>query len=277
MTSRLRTSATALALASLTLFVAACNKPGDKDKADTAAKPADTAADAKADGKKAIPGLATEKEQVSYMVGMAMARQLAPMKDELDIDTMVKAIKTSLAGEKLLLDDKQAAEISEAFGQRMQAKQIADMLKKAKDNQEAGQKFLAENGKKPGVVTTASGLQYQVITEGKGAKPKASDVVRVNYKGTLLDGKTFDSTYERNEPAMFQLQQVVPGWQEGIALMPVGSKYRFWIPSKLGYGEQGTPGGPIGPNATLVFEVELLDIVKPEQMPSRLPPGAPTK
>ena len=275
MTFRLRSGATALALASLTLFVAACNKPGDKDKTDTA-KPADAAAKTDAAAKK-YPGLATEKEQASYMVGMAMARQLEPMKDEIDIDTLMKAVKTSLAGEKLLLDDKQAAEISEAFGQKMQAKQIADMLKKAKDNQEAGQKFLTENGKKPGVVTTASGLQYQVITEGKGAKPKSTDVVRVNYKGTLLDGKTFDSTYDRNEPAMFQLEQVVPGWKEGIALMPVGSKYRFWIPSSLGYGEQGTPGGPIGPNATLVFEVELLDIVKPGQMPSQMPAGAPTR
>lgn len=274
MTFRLRSGATTLALVSLTLLVAACNKPGDK--ADTAAKPADAAA-AKTDGVKPIPGLATEKEQVSYMVGMAMARQLQPMKDEIDVDTLMKAVKTSLAGGKLLLDDKQAAEISEAFGQKMQAKQIADMLKKAKDNQEAGQKFLAENGKKPGVVTTASGLQYQVITEGKGAKPKSTDVVRVNYKGTLLDGKTFDSTYDRNEPAMFQLEQVVPGWKEGIALMPVGSKYRFWIPSDLGYGEQGTPGGPIGPNATLVFEVELLDIVKPGQMPNQMPSGAQTR
>ncbi len=271
MTSFHRNCALALALASLALF-AGCNKPGDKAAAD--AKPADKAAEAKTDGAKAIPGLPTEKEQVSYMVGMAMARQLQPMKDELDLDTVMKAIKTSFAGEKMLLTDEQASEISENFGRKMQAKQIEEMLKKAKDNKEAGAKFLAENGKKPGVVTTASGLQYQVITEGKGAKPKSTDVVRVNYKGTLLDGKTFDSTYDRNEPAMFQLEQVVPGWKEGIALMPVGSKYRFWIPSELGYGEQGTPGGPIGPNATLVFEVELLDIVKPDQLPNQAPPAS---
>jgi FKBP-type peptidyl-prolyl cis-trans isomerase FkpA/FKBP-type peptidyl-prolyl cis-trans isomerase FklB len=105
-------------------------------------------------------------------------------------------------------------------------------------------------------------LQYQVLTEGKGAKPQATDTVRVHYKGTLLDGKTFDSSYDRGEPATFPLNQVVPGWQEGIALMPIGSKYKFWIPSKLGYGDKGTPGGPIPPNATLVFEVELLDIAK---------------
>lgn len=264
MKSCLRSSALALALASLALSLAAC-KPGDKtDAAKTAEKPADAKDGAAA---KAIPGLATDKEQVSYMIGMAMARQLEPMKDEVDVDTLMKAIKTSFAGGKLLLDDKQASEISQAFQQKMQAKQIADMLAKAKKNQEEGQKFLSDNGKKPGVVTTASGLQYQVITEGKGAKPKETDVVKVNYKGTLLDGKTFDSTYDRKEPAMFQLEQVVPGWKEGISLMPVGSKYRFWIPSDLGYGEQGTPGGPIGPNAMLVFEVELLDIVKPDQAP----------
>ena len=114
------------------------------------------------------------------------------------------------------------------------------------------------------MVTTASGLQYQVLEPGNGPKPSATDTVRVHYAGTLLDGKTFDSSYERKEPVVFALQQVVPGWQEGIALMPVGSKYRFWIPSELGYGEQGTPGGPIGPNETLVFEVELQEIVKAE-------------
>jgi FKBP-type peptidyl-prolyl cis-trans isomerase len=143
----------------------------------------------------------------------------------------------------------------------MQAKQLAKMMADAKKNEAAGATFLAQNGKRPGVQTTASGLQYQVLTQGTGAKPTASDVVKVNYKGMLLDGKTFDSTYDRNEPATFPLQQVVPGWQEGIALMPVGSKYRFWIPAALGYGMKGTPGGPIGPNATLVFDVELLSIL----------------
>jgi FKBP-type peptidyl-prolyl cis-trans isomerase FkpA/FKBP-type peptidyl-prolyl cis-trans isomerase FklB len=133
----------------------------------------------------------------------------------------------------------------------------------ANTNPAGGVAFRARNAKAPGVHTTASGLQYQVITEGKGPKPTPSDVVSAHYKGTLLDGKTFDSSYDRGEPATFALQQVVPGWQEGIALMPVGSKYKFWIPAKLGYGEKGTPGGPIPPNATLVFEVELLDIVKP--------------
>jgi FKBP-type peptidyl-prolyl cis-trans isomerase FkpA/FKBP-type peptidyl-prolyl cis-trans isomerase FklB len=260
MKSSLRLPLMIFAAASLTLVAAGC-KPSDKDKP-AGEKPAATAD--KAGATKAIPGLPTEKEQVSYMIGMAMAKQLETAKDEIDVDVIAKAIKASLAGQKLLLTDEQAAEIAQAFGQKMQAQQMAKMIADARTNLAAGDAFLAQNAKKPGVQTTASGLQYQVLTEGKGAKPQATDTVRVHYKGTLLDGKTFDSSYDRGEPATFPLNQVVPGWQEGIALMPIGSKYKFWIPSKLGYGEKGTPGGPIPPNATLVFEVELLDIAKPD-------------
>lgn len=247
-----------LSTALVAALAAGCNKPAGKDDA---AKPA---ADAKAGAAStAIPGLATEKDQVSYMVGMALAKQLEPMKDEIDVDTISKAIKTSLSGGKLLMTEEQAQKVGETFGQKMQAKQLAKMMADAKTNLEAGQKFLAENAKKPGVQSTPSGLQYQVITEGKGAKPKSGDVVRVHYKGSLLDGKVFDSSYDRGQPVVFPLDQVVPGWQEGLQLMPVGSKYKLWIPANLGYGEKGTPGGPIGPNSTLVFEVELIDIVKP--------------
>ncbi|MDB6162989.1 MAG: FKBP-type peptidyl-prolyl cis-trans isomerase family protein [Xanthomonadaceae bacterium] len=253
MKSSQRFPLTLLAAMSLTVAAAGC-KPGDKT--------ATTAPTDKVAAGKAIPGLPTEKDQASYMIGMAMAKQLAPAKDDIDVDTIAKAIKASLAGQKLLLTDQQAAEIAQSFGQKMQAKQLAKMMADAQKNSAAGDAFLAQNAKKPGVQTTASGLQYQVMTEGKGAKPQATDTVKVNYKGMLLDGKTFDSSYDRGEPATFPLNQVVPGWQEGIALMPVGSKYKFWIPSKLGYGDKGTPGGPIPPNATLVFEVELLDIAK---------------
>jgi len=250
----LRTPLTLFAAASLTLLAAGC-KPAQK----AADKPAGTD---KAASAKAIPGLPTEKDQVSYMIGMAMAKQLEATKDDIDVDVIAKAIKTSLAGQKLLLTDEQASQIAQDFAQKMQAKQIAKMMADARTNLAAGEAFFAKNAKVAGVQTTPSGLQYQVVTEGKGPKPKPTDVVRVNYKGTLLDGKTFDSSYDRGEPATFPLDQVVPGWQEGIALMPVGSKYKFWIPAKLGYGDKGTPGGPIPPNATLVFEVELLDIVK---------------
>ncbi len=257
----LRDSTIVLLLASLAVFATGC-KPGDK--ADTA-KDADkaAAADGKAADAKAIPGLETDKQKNSYVIGLDIAKSLTPIKDEIDFDTLAKAIKASMAGEKTLLDEKQATAIRESFMEHLKAKQQADMQAKAKNNLAEGGTFLATNGKKPGVQTTASGLQYQVIGMGKGVKPKASDTVRVHYAGSLLDGKTFDSSIERGEPVVFPLAQVVPGWQEGIQLMPVGSKYKFWIPSALGYGEQGTPGGPIGPNATLVFEVELLEIVKP--------------
>ncbi|SFK90677.1 FKBP-type peptidyl-prolyl cis-trans isomerase FkpA [Lysobacter sp. cf310] len=254
----LRHTALALAVGSLVLFAAGCDKkPGEKADATKS----ETAKDEGKGDVKNIPGLATEKEQVSYMIGMDIAKSLEMAKDEVDLDTINKAMKTVLAGEKPLMDEKQAAEVRDSFAQKIQAKQIAKMMADAKKNLADGEAFLAGNGKKPGVVTTASGLQYQVLTEGKGAKPKPTDMVRVHYKGTLLDGKQFDSSYERNQPVEFPLQQVVPGWQEGIALMPVGSKYKLWIPSKLGYGEKGTPGGPIPPNSVLVFEVELLDVL----------------
>lgn len=256
MNPSLRSPLILLAALSLSVVAAGC-KPGDKAATTPAANADKTAA-----GAKAIPGLPTEKDQASYMIGMAMAKQLEPAKDDIDVDVIAKAIKASLAGQKLLLTDQQAAEIAQSFGQKMQAKQLAKMMEDSKKNLAAGDTFLAQNGKRPGVQTTASGLQYQVLTQGTGAKPQPTDTVRVNYKGMLLDGKTFDSSYDRGEPATFPLDQVVPGWQEGIALMPVGSKYKFWIPSKLGYGDKGTPGGPIPPNATLVFEVELLDIAK---------------
>ena len=250
--------ATAIAVATL-LALSACDKTAQKPA--DAAKPAEAGKDAAAtDGKSTYPGLPTEKDQISYTIGMAMGKQLDEIKDEINLDTVVKAMRTQMAGEKALLDDTQAQAIMEGFGQKMQAKQIAKMMSDAKTNQEKGEKFLADNGKKPGVTTTASGLQYQVLTEGKGRKPALADGVKVHYKGTLLDGKSFDSSYDRGEPAVMPLEGVIPGWQEGIQLMPVGSKYKFWIPAKLAYGEQAPP--MIGPNQMLTFEVELLEIVK---------------
>ncbi|HOV95269.1 MAG TPA: FKBP-type peptidyl-prolyl cis-trans isomerase [Thermomonas sp.] len=229
-------------------------------------KPVDVSADKTEAGKAAtdktgIPGLPTEKEQVSYTIGMAMGKQLSEIKGEVNIDTVVKALRTQMAGEKVLVTDEQAQKIMQDFGQKMQAKQLAKMMEEGKTNLEKGEKFLAENAKKPGVVTTPSGLQYQVLTAGKGAKPSPTDGVKVNYKGTLLDGKEFDSSYKRGEPAVLPLNGVIPGWSEGLQLMQVGGKYKFWIPAKLAYGEQAPP--MIGPNQLLEFEVELLDIVKP--------------
>jgi FKBP-type peptidyl-prolyl cis-trans isomerase FkpA len=262
MNSKFRTRAAVLSLATVA-FLAACNKPADKDAAAAADAPAKTEADAKDDSGLKIAGLPTDKEQASYMIGMRMAKQLEPIKDEVNVDTIARAIKSALAAEKMLMTEEQATQVEIAFGERVSAKRMAEQMAKARTNAEAGPKFLAENAKKPGVQTTASGLQYQVVTEGKGAKPKETDVVRVHYKGTDLDGKTFDSSYDRGEPAMIPLAQVVPGWREGILMMPIGSKYKLWIPAKLAYGENPPPGAPFGPNATLAFEVELLDVVQP--------------
>ena len=257
-----RTLTLTVAAASCALVLAACNPPPKAPEgADAAAKPG-------AAGK--IPGRATDKQQVSYMIGMDIGKSLEPMKDEIDTATVKRAIDDMINGKEPLLTQEQGMAVMQAFAQKMQAKQQeemakqqAEMVAQGKKNIEAEAAFLAENSKKPGVVTTASGLQYQVITAGAGPKPKATDRVSVHYAGTLLDGTEFDSSYKRGEPAQFVLGSVVPGWSEALQLMPKGSKYKLWIPSKLGYGEAGTPGGPIPPNSTLVFEIELLDIAKP--------------
>ena len=256
----------AVATASCVLALAAC-KPADTDPATTAAT-TDPAEGAVAK----IPGLATEKEQVSYMIGMDIGNALKPMKDEVDLATVKRAIDDISSDRKALLNDEQATALRQGLGQKMQAKQQEEMAKKQAEMALQGEKniglektFLAGNAQKPGVVTTASGLQYQVITPGAGPKPQATDAVSVSYIGTLLDGTEFDNSYSRNEPVKFPLDAVVPGWTEALQLMPVGSKYKLWIPSKLGYAEAGTPGGPIPPNSTLVFEVELHEVIKPAE------------
>jgi FKBP-type peptidyl-prolyl cis-trans isomerase len=156
----------------------------------------------------------------------------------------------------------EAAQIRKEYIEKRQAKQAAETAVAGESNLVVGQKFLAENATKEGVQTTASGLQYKVITMGDGAKPVATDTVKVHYRGTLLDGTEFDSSYARNEPISFGLNRVIAGWTEGVQLMPVGSKFMFYIAPDLAYGADG--GGPIPPNSTLTFEVELLDIGAPE-------------
>ncbi|MHC9085221.1 FKBP-type peptidyl-prolyl cis-trans isomerase [Luteimonas sp. RIT-PG2_3] len=255
----LRTPSIALLAVAISVSLLAC-KPLDKDTGkpvDGEEKPAEAAAE-----KSALGALKTEQEKVAYVIGTQIGESLKPIKDDVDFDTLIKTVRATVDGKSKPLDEAEAMQVMQAFGERMQAKQQTELASQRTKNAEEGKAFLAENGKKPEVKTTASGLQYQVLTEGKGAKPAATDTVRVHYKGTLLNGETFDSSYDRNEPVQFALAQVVPGWQEGLQLMPVGSKYKLWVPGELGYGEAGTPGGPIGPNTTLVFEVELLDIVK---------------
>jgi len=166
-------------------------------------------------------------------------------------------------GAKPLMTEDEIKTTIQAFGQKLMAKREEDQKALGEKNKTASESYMAENAKKEGVKTTASGLQYKVITEGKGAKPKADEVVEVNYKGTLIDGTEFDSSYKRGQPVTFPVNGVIPGWTEALQLMPVGSKYELYIPSDLAYGPGGT-GGVIGPNQALVFEVELLDIKKPE-------------
>lgn len=202
-----------------------------------------------------------QKDKAGLLVGTDIGRSLAPIKSELDVAVVMQALRTAFAGKPQLMDEAQATSVRSAFSQRVQAKMQAEMAAAGQKNKAEGTAFLARNKQEKGVFTTPSGLQYQVLRQGAGARPKAMDSVRVNYKGALLDGTVFDSSYDRGQPAEFPLGGVIAGWQEGLGLMPVGAKYRFWIPGELGYGAKGSPGSPIGPNAVLVFDVELMDVL----------------
>ena len=199
------------------------------------------------------------KTDVALLVGADVGRSLKPVKDAIDVPTMMQAIRTTFAKGTLLLTDEQARAIGAAFGEQQQARLRQETAAAAEKNKTEGAAFLAKNRTQKGVFTTASGLQYMVLRQGAGQRPKPTDKVRVNYEGKLLNGTVFDSSYERGQPAEFPLTQVIAGWSEGVSLMPVGGKYRFWVPADIAYGEQGPPD--IGPNATLQFDVELLDIV----------------
>jgi FKBP-type peptidyl-prolyl cis-trans isomerase FkpA len=209
-----------------------------------------------------VPGVApgtappaVDKAKVGLMLGSyAVGPSLAQLKDDIDLDAVFKAISAAFSNGPLEMTPEQAQATLQAFS-------VARQSAVGEKNRQAGNDFLAKNKTQPGVVTTASGLQYQVLRAGAGERPLASNKVRVNYEGKLLDGTVFDSSYTRGQPAEFGLGQVIKGWTEGVALMPVGSKYRFWIPSELAYGPDGTQGGPIGPDATLTFDVELLGIL----------------
>jgi FKBP-type peptidyl-prolyl cis-trans isomerase FkpA len=219
--------------------------------------------------------LKTEKDKVSYMVGMDVGKGLSSIKDEIDMAVVIQALQASVKGEKTALTQEEALKVRQDFMTKLQAKRAAEEKVKAETNKKAGEDFLAKNKSKKGVTTTASGLQYEVIKAGTGPKPKDSDTVQVHYTGTLLDGTKFDSSVDRGEPTTFPLKGVIPGWTEGLQLMPVGSKYKFYIPSALAYGENGP--GPIGPNAMLTFEVELLKIMPPAEAAKPAAPAEPAK
>ena len=199
-------------------------------------------------------------DKLSYALGIGIGSQLAGMgAKELNIDDFAQAIKDVISGSQLKVDNVEAQTLVQNFFQEQEAKQQAAAAEAGKAAKAEGEAFLAENGKKEGIVTLPSGLQYQVVKEGDGKKPSATDQVVCHYEGTLIDGTVFDSSYQRNQPATFGLNQVIPGWTEGVQLMQEGAKYRFFIPYKLAYGERGA-GAQIPPFATLVFDVELIEV-----------------
>ena len=210
-----------------------------------------------------VPGMppgsqppAVSKDKVGLMLGsFAVGPSLAPLKNEIDLPVFMQAVRTVLAKGQPLLSEQDAMATMQAYMTKKQSSAGAA-------NRAEGAAFLTRNKSEKGVITTPSGLQYMILRPGNGARPTPASRVRVNYEGKLLDGTVFDSSYQRGEPAEFGLGQVIKGWTEGVSLMPVGSKYRFWIPSSLAYGPAGTQGGPIGPDATLTFDIELMGILQ---------------
>jgi len=202
--------------------------------------------------------LESQDQKLSYIIGMDIGNSLKQQGANVDLEVLFEAIETIYTGGEPEISIEEGARIREAYITERRAAMEQERQEAAGLNAAAGEAFLLENRTKEGVMVTDSGLQYMVMTEGDGAKPAATDRVRVHYRGTLLDGTEFDSSYSRGEPATFVLNQVIPGWTEGLQLMPVGSKYKFFIPSDLAYGPNG--GRSIEPNATLIFEVELLGI-----------------
>lgn len=200
-------------------------------------------------------------DKLSYALGIGIGSQLAGMGAKgLNIDDFAQAVKDVISGTPLKVNNAEAQSLVQAFFQEQEEKQRAAAAEAGKVAKAAGESFLADNAKKEGIVVLPSGLQYQVLKEGNGKKPSATDQVKCHYEGTLIDGTIFDSSYQRNEPATFGLNQVIAGWTEGVQLMSEGAKYRFFIPYNLAYGERGA-GAQIPPFAALVFDVELLKVL----------------
>ena len=205
------------------------------------------------------PALKTQKQKVSYSVGVDVAKRFAKMGMDLDLDVFIKGFKDGFSGNKTLMTDDEMHATMTAFQSDLMKKQSQGKQTAAEENKKTGEAFLAENKKKDGVVALPSGLQYKILKAGKGKKPTDADKVECHYRGTLIDGTEFDSSYRSGQPASFPVNGVIAGWTEALKLMPVGSKWQLFVPSQLAYKEHGA-GADIGPNATLIFEVELLGI-----------------
>ena len=222
----------------------------------------------------AVTTLTTTKQKASYAIGMNLGGGLHRQNIDVDTDALVQGLKDTLSGNKALLTEEEARSALMQLQSEMQAKMQAKQAAEGEANKKEGDAFLAANKTKEGVVTLPSGLQYKILTPGTGPKPTPADSVVCNYKGTLINGTEFDSSYKRGEPATFPVTGVIKGWTEALQLMPVGSKWQLFVPSDLAYGPRGTPGGPIGPNATLIFEVELISIKEKAPAPDKVPPPA---
>lgn len=204
--------------------------------------------------------LKTDKDKISYILGINMGNHFKRDSIDVDTDMLMKGFKDALSGAKPMLTDEEMASAMTVFQQQMQAKQMEKIKVAGEKNKKEGEAFLADNKKKDGVITLKSGLQYKVIAEGTGKMPKESDKVTTHYRGTLVDGTEFDSSYKRGEPVSFPVNGVIAGWTEALQLMKTGSKWQLFIPSDLAYGENGPE--PIGPNAALIFDVELISIAE---------------
>lgn len=210
---------------------------------------------------KDITTKSSEAEQVGYSFGYLMGKSNADSLQGIDLDAFSAGLKAAAAGKQATLSEEEMARVLTQFKRQAEAKELITLKKQADENARIGQAFLAENAKKPGIKTTKSGLQYQILQEGKGKSPNANSNVRVHYEGRLIDGTVFDSSIARNQPVVFCTTQVITGWTEGLQLMKEGAKYRFFIPAELAYGQIGS-GDVIEPNSTLIFDVELLEIIK---------------
>ena len=205
--------------------------------------------------------LESQKDKASYTIGIQMGMQLSQQKDDISMEGVIQGFSDAFSGKKPQLSMEEMQQSLQAFQQEIQARQVARMKAISDKNTKEGADFLAKNKTKDGVKTLDSGLQYKILTPGKGDSPKASDTVVTHYRGQLIDGKVFDSSYKRGEPATFPVSGVIKGWTEALQKMKVGSKWQLFIPADLAYGDKGA-GQMIGPNAVLIFEIELLEIKK---------------
>lgn len=202
------------------------------------------------------------KDKVSYSIGVDIARSLERNGTDADVDMLTRGMKDLLAGDPLLMTDAEMKEVFEKVKADNAAKQYAKFEARAETNKQEGAAFLERHGKGEGVILLPSGLQYKVLKEGAGRTPGPDDKVSVHYRGMFITGKEFDSSYDRGQPTMFPVKGVIKGWTEALQLMREGSRWQIAVPPELGYGETGTPGGPIGPNQVLLFELEILNIIE---------------